>query len=93
MTYIAKPKLRHPGIPVNKLGFTHRDYEGSVSTLCAPAAAMTRFLRHHPGLFRAQYRAASRRQAVGHRLFVQDTGLSVGPSHGFNSVHGRMPSV
>ena len=35
MTYIAKPKLRHPGIPVNKLGFTHRDYEGSISTLCA----------------------------------------------------------
>ena len=35
MTYIAKPKLRHPAIPVNKLGFTHRDYEGTVSTLCA----------------------------------------------------------
>ena len=35
MTYIAKPKLRHPGIAVNKRGFTHRDYEGSISTLCA----------------------------------------------------------
>ncbi|HYS46681.1 MAG TPA: hypothetical protein VEM35_09590, partial [Rhizomicrobium sp.] len=35
MTYIAKPKLRHPAIPVNRLGYTHRDYEGSVSTLCA----------------------------------------------------------
>ena len=35
MTYIAKPKLRHPAIAVKKLGFTHRDYEGSVSTLCA----------------------------------------------------------
>ena len=35
MTYIVKPKLRHPGTAVNKLGFTHRDYEGTVSTLCA----------------------------------------------------------
>ena len=29
MTYIAKPKLHHPGLAKNKLGFTHRDYEGS----------------------------------------------------------------
>ena len=35
MTYIAKPKLHHPGLVPNKLGFTHRDYEGSISTLCA----------------------------------------------------------
>ena len=35
MTYIAKPKFHHPGLPKNDLGFTHRDYEGKVSTLCA----------------------------------------------------------
>src|SRR3974390_3278160 len=35
MTYIAKPKFHHPALPKNALGFTHRDYEGSVSTLCA----------------------------------------------------------
>ncbi len=35
MTYIAKPKLHHPSLVPNKLGFTHRDYEGSISTLCA----------------------------------------------------------
>ena len=35
MTYIVKPKLHHPKLPVNALGFTRRDYEGSVSTLCA----------------------------------------------------------
>jgi len=38
--YIAKPKLHHPGLAKNKLGFTHRDYEGRISTL-APAAGMT----------------------------------------------------
>ena len=35
MTYIAKPKLHHPKLPTNELGFTQRDYEGAVSTLCA----------------------------------------------------------
>src|SRR5271154_2219086 len=35
MTYIAKPRLHHPKLPTNALGFTHRDYEGAVSTLCA----------------------------------------------------------
>ena len=35
MTYIAKPKFQHPGLPKNGLGFTHRDYEGKISTLCA----------------------------------------------------------
>ena len=35
MTYLAKPRLHHPELPRNALGFTHRDYEGTVSTLCA----------------------------------------------------------
>ena len=35
MSYIAKPKVTHPGLPRNKLGLTARDYEGTVSTLCA----------------------------------------------------------
>ena len=35
MTYLAKPKFHHPALPKNNLGFTHRDYEGSISTLCA----------------------------------------------------------
>ena len=34
MTYIGKPKFTTL-VPVNGLGHTHRDYEGSVSTLCA----------------------------------------------------------
>src|SRR6266540_3174444 len=35
MTYLAKPKLHHPALPTNELGYTRRDYEGPVSTLCA----------------------------------------------------------
>ena len=35
MTYLAKPKVAHPSLPKNKLGLTRREYEGSLSTLCA----------------------------------------------------------
>ncbi len=35
MTYLTKPKFHHPALPKNALGYTHRDYEGSISTLCA----------------------------------------------------------
>ena len=35
MTFIAKPKVAHPSLPKNALGFTRRDYEGAMSTLCA----------------------------------------------------------
>ena len=35
MTFIAKPKIAHPSLPKNGLGFTRRDYEGALSTLCA----------------------------------------------------------
>ena len=35
MTYLAKPRIHHPDLPVNTLGCTRRDYEGALSTLCA----------------------------------------------------------
>ena len=35
MTYIAKPHLHHPTLTKNKVGYTRRDYEGRISTLCA----------------------------------------------------------
>src|SRR6201985_1704564 len=93
MTYIAKPKLRHPGIPVNRLGFTHRDYEGSVSTLCAGCG--------HDSISAALIEACFELAIEPHRVAkLSGIGCSsktpdyfLGQSHGFNSVHGRMPSV
>ena len=35
MTFMAKPPLHHPSLEKNALGFTRRDYEGRISTLCA----------------------------------------------------------
>ena len=35
MTYLTKPKLHHPALKKNEVGYTRRDYEGAISTLCA----------------------------------------------------------
>jgi 2-oxoglutarate ferredoxin oxidoreductase subunit beta len=34
MSYF-KPAFRHPELPTNELGYTKKDYEGAISTLCA----------------------------------------------------------
>jgi 2-oxoglutarate ferredoxin oxidoreductase subunit beta len=93
MTYITKPKLRHPGIKTNELGFTHRDYEGSISTLCAGCG--------HDSISSAIIQACFELNLEPHRVAkLSGIGCSsktpdyfLGQSHGFNSVHGRMPSV
>jgi 2-oxoglutarate/2-oxoacid ferredoxin oxidoreductase subunit beta len=93
MTYIAKPRLHHPKLPVNALGYTHRDYEGSVSTLCAGCG--------HDSISAAIIQACFELDLPPHRIAkLSGIGCSsktptyfLGNSHGFNSVHGRMPSV
>ena len=93
MTYIVKPKFHHPELPKNALGFTHRDYEGSVSTLCAGCG--------HDSISSAIIQACFELDLEPHRVAkLSGIGCSsktptyfLGQSHGFNSVHGRMPSV
>jgi 2-oxoglutarate ferredoxin oxidoreductase subunit beta len=93
MTYLAKPKLRHPHLPENALGYTHRDYEGAVSTLCAGCG--------HDSISAAIVQAYFELSIPPHRVAkLSGIGCSsktptyfLSASHGFNSVHGRMPSV
>ncbi|HXW31027.1 MAG TPA: 2-oxoacid:ferredoxin oxidoreductase subunit beta, partial [Xanthobacteraceae bacterium] len=93
MTYIVKPQFHHPAIPTNALGFTHRDYEGSISTLCAGCG--------HDAISAAIIQACFELSLPPHRVAkLSGIGCSsktptyfLGNSHGFNSVHGRMPSV
>src|ERR1700682_2774807 len=93
MTYLAKPKLHHPELPKNKLGFTHRDYEGTVSTLCAGCG--------HDSITASIIEACFELSIEPHRVAkISGIGCSsktpdyfLNASHGFNSVHGRMPSV
>ena len=93
MTYLAKPRLHHPTLPVNKVGYTRRDYEGKVSTLCAGCG--------HDSISAAIIQACWELNIEPHRVAkLSGIGCSsktpdyfLGNSHGFNSVHGRMPSV
>jgi 2-oxoglutarate ferredoxin oxidoreductase subunit beta len=93
MTYLAKPKVHHPALPVNALGYTRRDYEGAISTLCAGCG--------HDSISAAIIQAFFELDIAPHRVAkLSGIGCSsktptyfLGNSHGFNSVHGRMPSV
>jgi len=93
MTYLAKPRLHHPELPKNNVGYTRRDYEGAVSTLCAGCG--------HDSISAAIVQACWELDIEPHRVAkLSGIGCSsktptyfLGNSHGFNSVHGRMPSV
>ena len=92
MTYI-KPKFRHPELPKNKLGFSVDYYEGALSTLCAGCG--------HDSISAAVIQSCFEMNIEPHRLAkLSGIGCSsktpayfLSNSHGFNSVHGRMPSV
>jgi 2-oxoglutarate ferredoxin oxidoreductase subunit beta len=93
MTYITKPKLHHPALQRNAVGFTRRDYEGAISTLCAGCG--------HDSISAAIVQACYDLAIEPHRVAkLSGIGCSsktptyfLGASHGFNTVHGRMPSV
>jgi 2-oxoglutarate ferredoxin oxidoreductase subunit beta len=87
------PKFRHPNLPVNDLGYTKADYEGAISTLCAGCG--------HDSISGAIVVACHELSIEPHKIAkMSGIGCSsktptyfLGKSHGFNSVHGRMPSV
>jgi 2-oxoglutarate ferredoxin oxidoreductase subunit beta len=92
MTYV-RPTFRHPDLPKNKINFTKKDYEGALSTLCAGCG--------HDSISGAIAQACFELSIEPHRIAkLSGIGCSsktpayfLGNSHGFNSVHGRMPSV
>ena len=88
-----RPNFRHPESPQNELGLTTRAYEGPISTLCAGCG--------HDSISAAIVQAVWGLGIPPHRI-AKLSGIgcsSKSPSYflqkswGFNSVHGRMPSV
>jgi len=88
-----KPQFRHPQLPTNERGFTRTAYEGLISTLCAGCG--------HDSISAAIIQACWELSLEPHRIAkVSGIGCSsksptyfLNKAHGFNSVHGRMPSV
>ncbi len=93
MTYIAKPKAHHPSLKKNAIGLTRRDYEGSMTTLCAGCG--------HDSITAAIIQAFWELDIAPHTVAkLSGIGCSsktpayfLKEAHGFNSVHGRMPSI
>jgi 2-oxoglutarate ferredoxin oxidoreductase subunit beta len=92
MSYL-RPLFRHPKLPTNKIGYTKKEYEGALSTLCAGCG--------HDSISAAIAQACYEMSIAPHHVAkLSGIGCSsktptyfLGNSHGFNSVHGRMPSV
>ncbi|MBC8132535.1 MAG: 2-oxoacid:ferredoxin oxidoreductase subunit beta [Deltaproteobacteria bacterium] len=93
MASIKKPALVHPQSRANKVGLTLRDYEGSMSTLCAGCG--------HDSVTAAIVRAFYEMDTPPHMIAkLSGIGCSsktptyfVAGAHGFNSAHGRMPPI
>jgi 2-oxoglutarate ferredoxin oxidoreductase subunit beta len=93
VTYIPKPTVHHPALQKNAIGLIRRDYEGSITTLCAGCG--------HDSITAAIIQAFWELSIPPHRVAkLSGIGCSsktptyfLSAGHGFNSVHGRMPSV
>ena len=93
MPSIVKPRVAHPSLKRNDVGLTVRDYEGSMSTLCAGCGhdSIT------AGLIRALWELS-----IPPHMIAKMSGIGcssktptyfVSGAHGFNSAHGRMPAI
>src|SRR6185295_19087349 len=93
MASIKKPVVLHPNLRPNKVGLTMRDYEGAMSTLCAGCG--------HDSVTAAIVRSFYELDTPPHMIAkLSGIGCSsktptyfVSGAHGFNSAHGRMPSI
>jgi 2-oxoglutarate ferredoxin oxidoreductase subunit beta len=93
VTYIAKPPVHHPALRKNAIGLTRRDYEGSITTLCAGCG--------HDSITAAIVQAFWEMSIEPHKVAkLSGIGCSsktpayfLQEAHGFNGVHGRMPAL
>ena len=93
MTYIPKPRIHHPALQKNAIGLTRRDYEGTITTLCAGCG--------HDSITAAIVQAFWDLSIEPHRVAkLSGIGCSsktpayfLREAHGFNGVHGRMPAL
>ncbi|HMM79431.1 MAG TPA: 2-oxoacid:ferredoxin oxidoreductase subunit beta [Pyrinomonadaceae bacterium] len=92
MTYL-RSKFRHPALPKNELGYTVDYYEGNLSTLCAGCghdSINASIVEACWGLNIEPHKVA---KLSGIGCSSKSPAYFLSNSHGFNSVHGRMPSV
>jgi len=93
MSFINKPKVAHPSLPTNALGMTRRQYEGTMSTLCAGCGHDSVTAAIIEACWGLDMRPEQLVKLSGIGCSSKTTSYFVSGAHGFNSVHGRMPSI
>jgi 2-oxoglutarate/2-oxoacid ferredoxin oxidoreductase subunit beta len=93
VTSIVKPKIVHQGLRRNALGLTVRDYEGGMSTLCAGCGHDSITAALVQAFFELDIPPHSVAKMSGIGCSSKTPAYFLSASHGFNSVHGRMPSI
>ncbi len=93
MTSMPKPLIVHQGLKRNALGLTVRDYEGGMSTLCAGCGHDSITAAIVQAFFELDIPPHGVAKMSGIGCSSKTPAYFLGASHGFNSVHGRMPSI
>lgn len=93
MSFINKPRVRHPDLPTNEIGLTRRDYEGGMSTLCAGCGHDSVTASIITAIWELGIQPEQIVKLSGIGCSSKTTAYFASGAHGFNGVHGRMPSV
>ena len=93
MSHIKKPKVHHPDLARNAVGMIRREYEGAMSTLCAGCGHDSITAAIIQACFELSLPPQSVVKLSGIGCSSKTTAYFVAGGHGFNSVHGRMPSI
>ncbi len=92
MSYV-RSTFRHPNLPKNDLGYTVDYYEGSLSTLCAGCGHDSITASIAEACFQLNIEPHKVAKLSGIGCSSKTPAYFLSNSHGFNSVHGRMPSI
>src|ERR1700759_5465824 len=82
-----------PAPKTNHLGLTVLDYRGSKTTLCAGCGHNAITERIIDAMYEMGVRPENVSKFAGIGCSSKTPAYFLSPSHDFNSVHGRMPSV
>ena len=93
MTFMAKPRVEHAGLPRNRLGLTLRDYEGGMSTLCAGCGHDSVSAALVQAFFELDVSMEQVAKLSGIGCSSKTPAYFLRGAHGINAVHGRMPAV
>ena len=93
MSFINKPRVEHAGTPRNGLGLTVRDYEGTMSTLCAGCGHDSVSAALVQTFFELDVSQEQVAKMSGIGCSSKTPAYFMRGSHGINTVHGRMPAV